>query len=159
MTTSPFWSNLFKPAKSVHQNIVSLWSQTPLFKGIPKTALNTLCKEMHVRSYNKDETIFKKDDDGEGVILILSGTVAIKSGKTLLTELKKGEFFGEVALSFTDKRTATALCTEPTELVFFLRQDLKDWIDHSPSMAALFLLNLNKVLAERLRTANNHLAK
>ena len=156
---SPFWSNLFKPAQSVHQNIVSLWSKTPLFKGISKSALNTLSKEMHIRHYKPQEIIFKTDDNGEGVILILSGTVAIKSGETILTELSKGEFFGEVALSSNDKRTATAVCIDEAELVFFLRQDLKDWIDHTPSMAAIFLLNLNKVLAERLRSANSRLSQ
>jgi len=87
-------------------------------------------------------------------VLIRSGGVEIKAGEKLLAELQSGDFFGEVALIIDEPRTADALATEDSELIFFLRSDLEEWIQRSPSNGAQFMLNIAKVLAARLRHTN-----
>ena len=76
-----------------------------------------------------------------------------------LALMQRGDFFGEIALAENDKRTADAICMSEAKLVFFLRQDLEEWIDTEPRLGSIFLMNLASVLAQRLHQANQLLAQ
>jgi len=43
--------------------------------------------------------------------------------------------------------------------VFFLKQDLEEWIELEPRLGNRFLMNLASVLARRLHEANRMLAR
>ena len=73
-------------------------------------------------------------------------------------ERRRG-FFGEIALAENDKRTADAQCVKPCRLVFFLKQDLEEWIDIEPRLGNIFLMNLASTLAQRLQIANQLLSQ
>jgi CRP-like cAMP-binding protein len=51
------------------------------------------------------------------------------------------------------------MCISDSTLVFFLRQDLEEWIETEPRLGAVFLMNLASVLAQRLHQANQSLAR
>ena len=150
----PLWQNLFRPQTKMVTEVTSMWMKTPLFEKIPVRICRELVKVMHPRQYKKDEKIFNSGDIGTSVVLIRSGKVEIKAGDKLLAELQAGDFFGEVALIIDEPRTADAIATEDSELIFFLRSDLKEWTQRSPSNGAKFMLNISKVLAARLRHTN-----
>ena len=42
--------------------------------------------------------------------------------------------------------------------MYFLRQDLEEWIEHEPRLGARFLMNLSATLAQRLFEANKLIA-
>jgi len=63
-------------------------------------------------------------------------------------------FFGEVALILDEPRTADAITTEESELIFFTHSDLEEWVKRSPRSGAQFMLNIAVVLAARLRHTN-----
>lgn len=150
----PYWSNLFRKTQSNEQAIASLWLATPLFNGISQHHCEKLVPDMQVRHYQPGETIFKAGDAGVGVAIIRSGTVSIRSGQTELAQLQTGDFFGEVALVTDELRTAQAIANKPCELVFFLRPHLHELMQEHPQLAATLMLNLSRVLANRLRTSN-----
>jgi CRP-like cAMP-binding protein len=75
-----------------------------------------------------------------------------------LASLSEGDFFGEIALAENDKRTADAHCLKPSRLVFFLKQDLEEWIELEHRLGTIFLMNLASTLAQRLHQANLLLA-
>jgi CRP-like cAMP-binding protein len=154
-----FWSNIFKSGDSELQTITSLWQQTPLFEGIPQRQTEFLCAKMHLREFKNEEVIFNLGDQGAGAILVLEGSVKVMASTTELALLEKGDFFGEIALAATDKRTADAIAASPTRLVFFLKQDLEEWIEYEPRLGGRFLMNLSAALAQRLYKANELIAK
>ena len=149
-----FWSNIFRKGGSELQTITRLWQQTPLFKDIPERQTEFLCSKMHVRQFKRDETVFSQGDQGAGAILVLEGAVRIMTDKILLAELESGDFFGEIALAATERRTADATAISASRLVYFLKQDLEEWIEYEPRLGARFLMNLSAALAERLYQAN-----
>ena len=157
--SNSFWSNIFKPGESELQTISSLWRVTPLFVGIPAKQIEFLCSKMHVRQFHQDEIIFNQGDQGAGAILVMRGSVRIMANKTQLALLEEGDFFGEIALAETEKRTADARATTASTLVFFLKQDLEEWIEHQPRLGARFLMNLAATLAQRLYQANQLIAE
>ena len=154
-----FWSNIFKSGDSELQTITSLWQQTPLFDGIPQRQTEFLCAKMHLRQFKSDEVIFNLGDQGAGAILVLEGSVKVMASTTELALLGKGDFFGEMALAATERRTADAIALSPTRLVFFLKQDLEEWIEYEPRLGSRFLMNLSAALAQRLYQANELIAK
>ena len=154
-----FWSNIFKSGDSELQTITSLWQQTPLFDGIPQRQTEFLCAKMHLRQFKSDEVIFNLGDQGAGAILVLEGSVKVMASTTELALLGKGDFFGEIALAATERRTADAIALSPTRLVFFLKQDLEEWIEYEPRLGSRFLMNLSAALAQRLYQANELIAK
>ena len=59
-----------------------------------------------------------------------------------------------MALLDKETRSAQAEANDPTNLIGFFRTDLMSIISRFPQMGNKILLNLAKVLAERLRQAN-----
>lgn len=157
--SSFLWSNLFRPAGDEVDAIARLWRQTPLFREIPERHIRTLCGQMHVRRFKGDETVFHRDDQAAGAILVLDGSVRITVEGTELARLESGDFFGEIGLATAERRTADAVATTPSRLVYFLKQDLEEWIEQQPRLGARFLMNLAETLAARLYLANVMLAR
>jgi CRP/FNR family cyclic AMP-dependent transcriptional regulator len=153
-----FWSNIFKSPTGELQSIVELWKDTPLFENIPTTHIKFLSKKMHVRNFTTDEKIFQLGSQGAGALMVLEGSVRIMAHKTELAFLETGDFFGEIALAEPEKRTADAYSVANTRLVYFLKQDLEEWIEYEPRLGARFLMNLSATLAKRLFLANKTIA-
>jgi len=156
---SSLWGNLSKKNKPWHENVTDMWAKTPFFLGIPKSEIRNLSKNMHLRRYQNGETIFHLGDQGAGAAMIISGRVEIRYQNAVLATLKKGDFFGEIALALNERRTADAIATEDCELVFFLRLDYEEWISRKPLHGAKLSTNLAHVLAQRLLHANQMLSE
>ena len=149
-----FWSNIFNRPTNELQSIVKFWQNTPLFENIPTAHVQFLSKKMHVRNFTTGEKIFQFGNQGAGALMVLEGSVQIMAHKTELALLESGDFFGEIALAEPEKRTADAYSVTNTRLVYFLKQDLEEWIEYEPRLGARFLMNLSTTLAKRLSLAN-----
>lgn len=150
----PLWHNLFRKKDDRISQVTEMWMDTPLFDKISARECRELVKTMHPRHYKKGEMVFNSGDIGASIVLIRSGAIEIKAAEKLLAELTAGDFFGEVALIIDEPRTADAIATEESELIFFLRSDLEEWVKRSPKSGAQFMLNIATVLAARLRHTN-----
>ena len=158
-STHPLWSNLFKAKDDQTTEISKLWMASPLFTQIPERICRELVSTMHLRQYEPGEPIFKAGERGAGAVIIRSGTVSVRAGNQELSQLERGDFFGEIALVANEPRTADAISLTKTELVFFLQTDLTEWKEHSPKHGAQFVTNLARVLATRLRESNERISK
>ncbi|VAW60250.1 hypothetical protein MNBD_GAMMA08-741 [hydrothermal vent metagenome] len=150
----PLWQNLFNHKDDRTSQVTDMWMATPLFEKISKRECRDLVKTMHPRFYKKGEMVFNSGDIGASIVLIRNGAIEIKATDKLLAELVAGDFFGEVALIIDEPRTADAIASEDSELIFFLRSDLEEWVKRSPKSGAQFMLNIATVLAARLRHTN-----
>jgi len=158
-STHPFWSNLFKARDDQTTEISKLWMASPLFTQIPERICRQLVSTMHIRNYEPGETIFKAGERGAGAVIIRSGMVSIRAGSQELSQLGRGDFFGEIALVANEPRTANAISLSKSELVFFLQTDLTEWKEHSPKYGAQLVTNLARILATRLRESNERLSQ
>jgi len=150
----PLWQNLFRPKDDRISEVTEMWMSTPLFEKISARECRELVKNMHPRHYKAGEKVFGSGEIGVSVVLIRSGGIEIKAADKLLAELHASDFFGEVALILDEPRTADAIATEESELIFFLRSDLEEWVKRSPKSGAQFMQNIATVLAARLRHTN-----
>jgi len=154
----PLWSNLFRDHHDWVKKASVICEGSSLFTNIPPHSIHWLVSRMHLRQYLADEVIFRMGDPGAGAVFILSGEVVIRAHDVQLATLRSGDVFGEVALATSMPRTAEAVAVNNSELVFFLRSDLKEWMDTSPKQASVLLVNLANMLAHRLLKSNEQCA-
>ncbi|CAD8113940.1 unnamed protein product [Paramecium primaurelia] len=101
-----------------------------------------LCKHLYMQTFQPNSCIFKQGDEGDKFYVILNGSVRvlIDQATTLkdvmikkeVAQLKKGEFFGEMALQFNLKRTATIITNEITDLIILENEAFQQFMlaDH-----------------------------
>jgi len=152
------WDNIFNRGVSENDLIAQYWQKTPLFKNIPSRHIKSLVANMHIRNYHAGESVFRQGDQGAGAVLVLEGQIQIMASNTKIAQLDSGDFFGEIALAETDKRTADAISVSSSRLVYFMKADLEEWIELEPVLGNIFLMNLASILAQRLSLANQMLA-
>ncbi len=155
----PLWGNLFRGSDDWVERATELCARNPLFTGLTPGAIRWLVARMHPRRHAAGEMIFSMGNPGVGAVLILEGEVRIEAGGVELARLGRGDLFGEVSLVSEQPRTANAVALSDCELVFFLRSDLREWMDSRPRRAAQLLQNLAGMLSVRLLEANRRLGE
>ena len=154
------YKNFFRN-KNNSNPILKALEEVPIFENLSNNELKNIAQLTHEREYKSSEYVFKKHAPAEGMYVILEGNVEIKdpeSGK-IFAKLHSGDFFGELALLDEEPRSATAICNNPSRLIGFFRTDLLTLMKRSPDLGNKILLNLSRVLGERLRRTNQELAK
>ncbi|MEA3545339.1 MAG: cyclic nucleotide-binding domain-containing protein [Thermodesulfobacteriota bacterium] len=151
---NPFWNNIFR-SSGYEQSLAYFLSTMPMFKELDKRELAFLENIVHVRNYEINEIIFSEGDIGSGMYSIRSGQVQVynrdEQGKeTEQAILEAGDFFGEIALTASRPRCASARTTEPTVLVGLFRSDMLEAVRRHPAPSAKIMLGLNRVISDRL---------
>ena len=154
------YQNYFKKGNDVNP-IIQVLENVPIFEHLTAKELSEVVRLTHERTYKKDEHVFKKLAPAEGMYVILDGGVLItdSDSETIFATLESGDFFGELALLDEEPRSASAISTIPSRLIGFFRTDLLTLMKRSPELGNKILLNLSRILGERLRRTNQELAK
>ena len=154
------YQNFFKKGNDVNP-IIQVLENVPIFEHLTEKELSEVVRLTHERTFKKDEHVFKKLAPAEGMYVILDGGVLItdSDSETIFATLESGDFFGELALLDEEPRSASAISTMPSRLIGFFRTDLLTLMKRSPELGNKILLNLSRILGERLRRTNQELAK
>ena len=155
---NPFWSNIFR-SSGYEATLAYFLGTVPIFSKLKKRDLSFLETIVHVRNYQADETVFAEGDIGSGMYAIRSGQVRIytrdENGREVeQAVLETGDFFGEVALTASRPRIASARTTETTVLVGLFRSDMLEAVRKHPATAAKILLGLTRVISDRLHQSH-----
>jgi CRP/FNR family transcriptional regulator, cyclic AMP receptor protein len=105
------------------------------------------------RDYKAGDVIFKEGDAERELFIIQSGEVEIRLGNRVLEKLPQYSIFGEMALIDASPRSATAVAAGDVKLVPVGEKQFLFLISNTPH----FALNVMRVMAQRLRTANKSL--
>ena len=154
------YKNFFRK-KDNSNPVLQALGNIPIFENLRDSELNDVARLTHERTYKLDEHVFKKLAPAEGMYVIMNGAVEINDpdSGTIFASLESGDFFGELALLDEEPRSASAISTQPSTLIGFFRTDLLTLMKRSPELGNKILLNLSRVLGERLRRTNQELAK
>jgi uncharacterized membrane protein len=126
--------------------------QVPLFESLDHETAHELCELLESVNCKAGAVLFRTGDDGDAMYLIEEGRVRIcvrtKDGhEVTLTELQRGDFFGEMALLDGKPRSADAHVTENARLAVLSREHFLSFVRSNPNVA----LELLTALANRLR--------
>ena len=149
-TPSFMWSNFFRPDSE--KDIFTLLRGIPIFEDLSRRDLKALERILHRRKYHAGEYVFREGDPGLGMYIIEQGEVSIvsESQSSEISRLRKGEFFGEMALFNDRPRNASAVAYEDTKLFGFFQPDLFGLLETRPRIGVKVVLKLARILTERL---------
>ena len=106
-----------------------------------------------------DQTIFTAGQPGEAMYVVLAGKVKLVRGETTVSELGRGEHFGEMALVDRSVRSLSAVATPGTRLVAIHRKDFYELIKREPATSVKMLWAFVQALGARLRKTTSDLGE
>ena len=114
--------------------------------------LRTLVGAAKPISFQPNEKVFEQEDEATSLYLVRHGTLEVSTLSTdgrkhSLNILKKGDFFGEIALLDGGTRSATVTALEPTRLLTLSRTQLLQKLAEHPVLG----VNLLALTVSRLR--------
>src|SRR6266699_4615181 len=126
--------------------------QVPLFESLDDEAAKKLCQLLETLDCEAQKVLFRAGDAGDAMYLIERGKVRISvqatDGRELtLTELGRGDFFGEMVLLDGQPRSANAAVAEESRLAVLSREHFLSFMRSNPNVA----LEMLTALANRLR--------
>jgi CRP/FNR family transcriptional regulator/CRP/FNR family cyclic AMP-dependent transcriptional regulator len=139
--------------------IKKLAVNVPLFMGLSAKDLTAICKVMIHKRFNAGEVIVhEEDEEGQTFFIIVSGlvhvTVMTSEGKNaVLATLKRGDFFGEMALLDGEPRSATVIAAQECDVFLLYRKVFVDILQRFPKIAIHLIIEMSN----RLRKANRHI--
>jgi CRP/FNR family transcriptional regulator, cyclic AMP receptor protein len=122
------------------------------FKGLEAEILSKLIAFSRTRPIAAGEMLFRKGDEGSGMIAILSGSVRVSATSSegrdiILNILGAGDVIGEIALLDGGPRTADAVALTDGHLLVLERRHVLPLVHAHPALAQ----RLISVLCERVR--------
>ncbi len=108
------------------QDIAKFLSNVSFFSEVSKDSLKHLCQDLDIEFYRKNTSIFKKDDIGIAMYVIIEGKVKVHDNNHIYGTLNKGMCFGEYALIDNQERSASVTAIEPTKVLKIVRQHFLD---------------------------------
>ncbi len=124
----------------------------PLFESLDTEAAHELCELLESVDRKAGAVLFRTGDEGDAMYLVEQGKVRIyvqaKDGhEVTLTELQRGDFFGEMALLDGKPRSADARVTQDARLAVLSREHFLSFVSSNPNVG----LEMLTALANRLR--------
>ena len=152
MILDKFFNRAYDP--SVLEKIKFL-AQISLFKNIRRKDLLYILENLYEKKYLKNEVLFNEGDIGRALFIIYSGSVGLykknEEQNVLFSEVKVGDFIGEMALLEEMPRTLGAICLEESVIFMLYKTNIENMISSKPKIAAKINYNLAKILSSRLR--------
>ena len=123
-----------------------------LFRSFTPEERQRILVHTHVHRFAAGEAIYLKGSPGHGMMAVLSGEVRISApsaeGKEIvLSIVRPGEVFGELALLDGKDRNADCVALTPCELASLERRDILPLLKQQPEIC----LKLLEMLCEKLR--------
>lgn len=141
------------------QELEAATKDVPLFANLTGQERSAICSAMIQRTFkNGDIIVHEEDDEHQTFFIIISGSVHVtvlsSEGKqAILATLRKGEFFGEMAVLDGEPRSASVVAAEECRLLMLYRRSFVEILQKYPKITIAMLIEMSR----RLRRSNRHI--
>jgi CRP/FNR family transcriptional regulator, cyclic AMP receptor protein len=134
------------------EDLRSVITKNVIFGALGSGEVDRLLAAATLRAYEKDQQIFQQGDLADGLYLVATGRVGIRTlseegSEIFLNILEGGAVFGEIAAIDGGARTAGAIAMERSDLLFVDRRTFHGLMLASPALC----VSLLTLMCERLR--------
>ncbi len=140
-----------KKKRNEQGHVLEQLSNVELLRLLPPEDMELVLGSVEPVEFEKDEFIFKKGDEADGLYLIISGHVnvldQVDPSKNVMATLSAGDSFGEMALLTGELRYASVLATSPVSLLKINKLKFNSLIKVSPFLRqAIEQLNSQRIM-------------
>jgi CRP/FNR family cyclic AMP-dependent transcriptional regulator len=118
----------------------------PLFAGLDKRERRAVAQRADEIDVPEGKELATEDEVAHQFFVIKSGTAAVTRQGNHVRDLGPGDFFGEIGILASERRTATVTATSPMDLIVMTRGALRSLRREEPDVAQ----RLDEVIEERL---------
>jgi CRP/FNR family cyclic AMP-dependent transcriptional regulator len=134
---------------------MTLLERVPFLAALPRDDLRWLSERVRRRRFARGDLIFQKDDPGQSLFIIESGSVRIyvpgtQGADLTLAVMGEGDFFGDMSLLDGRPRSASAAAAADAVLLSLERSDFSSLLQSRPDAA----MSILAVIASRLRDSD-----
>lgn len=153
-------SLLWSPFRRFLTMTIDTLRHVPLFESLDNEAAGELCHLLESLDSKAGMFLFRTGDEGDAMYLIEHGKIRIcvraaDGREVMLTELGRGDFFGEMVLFDGQRRSADAVVAEDARLAVLSREHFLSFMRSNPNVA----LEMLTALANRLRRTDELLRR
>lgn len=129
----------------------ALLQNTALFGAMAPDALERLAEKTHRRSYPRGAVIFREDDPGDSLCVLVAGLVKVyrtspDGDEMVLVTMGPGAVFGELPAIDGGLRSASAAAVEATTVLTLTRTALLDALRESPELVERLLRSMGSMV-------------
>ena len=96
------------------ENTLLVLKQVEIFAHVPASVMEEIAKQIHISTFQSDETIINKGDKGNSMYIIFTGQVKVHDKEYVVATMKDGNFFGEFSLLDDEPRSLSVTAMVPT---------------------------------------------
>jgi len=130
----------------------------PIFRYLSYKELVRVLNITDVRYCTDGELIIKEGTPGEELFILLDGRVRLHKDDAFITNLGRGDHFGEMSLLDRGPRSASASAEGETRLLIIKRKHFYDIIRNESKLSVKLLWSFVQVLTQRLRKTTAELS-
>jgi CRP-like cAMP-binding protein len=106
-----------------------------LFSSLSKKDLERLAQWTDEVSVKEGEELATEGQFAHEFFMIEDGTAEVLQGGARIAELGPGDFFGEIGLLETERRTATVVAATPMRVIVMFQREFKHMEQEMPAVA------------------------
>ncbi len=131
----------------------------PLFADLTKHEREAISRALIRKRFARGQTIVhERDEEKHTFFVIAEGTVHVvvlsaEGKQTILATLKRGDFFGEMALLDGEPRSASIIAADSCELLMLYRRNFFEVLERYPKIAVRMLVAMSR----RIRHSNRQI--
>ena len=126
---------------------VDLLRRVPLFSSCSKDELRQVAAIADEVSMQPGRVLTRERKPGREFFVLVDGTVEVTQDGKRVSELRAGDWFGEIALLTNAPRTATITTTSPVRLLVVTDRGFRQVVEATPSIAVKVLDRVGQRLA------------
>ncbi|MCK4766012.1 MAG: cyclic nucleotide-binding domain-containing protein [Candidatus Aminicenantes bacterium] len=145
-----------------NESIEDFFKTVDIFSDLDDRALQELGNLFFENKFEVGEMIFEEGSIGDAMMVIFSGEVRVSQTvgpetEEALVVLKKGDFFGEMAVLEDLPRSATTIAHKESVILEISRDYFMKFIETDNKSGIKILIKLAKIVSARLREADKKL--
>ncbi|MEO5761679.1 MAG: cyclic nucleotide-binding domain-containing protein [Vicinamibacteria bacterium] len=145
-----------------HRRMAEHLKTSPLFAGLEPAAIGSLSSICRVEKVLTGKAIVEEGSVGDAMFVLMRGRVRVEKRTpaddrytvTFLSH-EKGDFFGELGLLDSDRRSATVTAESDCEVIVIERERFLHFGDSNTAAGLSITRRIASNLATRLRRAND----
>ncbi|KAA0258519.1 mechanosensitive ion channel [Deferribacter autotrophicus] len=130
----------------IDKNLVSDFKKLEIFNTLSETTIENLIRFSNIHTYPENFIIIEENEQGESMFIILDGLVEVFKDNKKLSELKSGDFFGEMSLLTGERRSATVVTKSECKIVEISRPVFKVFLEKDKKLMDA----VNKIFQQRI---------